>query len=220
MILNLYKPVSLTSFDVVKKVRGITKGKKVGHGGTLDPFAEGVIIIGTGSDTKRLTTITNEDKSYTAVLYLGETTDTLDPEGTMIATQTVPNLTVDEIENVLHSFLGMSLQEPPMYSAKKVNGQRLYKMARKNIEVKRNLIKIHVKDIQLLGYSNPSIQFSVTCSKGTYVRVLGKDIAVKLGTVGYLTSLVRTQVGGFSIDESQSIDEFLTTWKSLETLEK
>ena len=93
-------------------------------------------------------------------------------------------------------------------------------MARQNIEVKRNLIKIHVKDIQLLGYSNPSIQFSVTCSKGTYVRVLGKDIAVKLGTVGYLTSLVRTQVGGFSIDESQSIDEFLTTWKSLETLEK
>lgn len=220
MILNLYKPVSWTSFDVVKKVRGITKGKKVGHGGTLDPFAEGVIIIGTGSDTKRLTTIANEDKSYTAVLYLGETTDTLDPEGTMIDTQTVPNLKVDEIENILHSFLGASFQEPPMYSAKKVNGQRLYKMARKNIEVKRNLIKIHVKDIQLLGYSNPSIQFSVTCSKGTYVRVLGKDIAVKLGTVGYLTSLVRTQVGGFSIDESQSIDEFLTTWKSLETLEK
>ncbi|MEC9376945.1 MAG: tRNA pseudouridine(55) synthase TruB [Candidatus Neomarinimicrobiota bacterium] len=217
MILNLYKPVSWSSFDVVKKIRGITKEKKVGHGGTLDPFAEGVIIIGTGSDTKRLTTITNEDKSYKATLYLGETTDTLDPEGTMIDSQTVPNLTDDEIKNVLHSFLSTSFQEPPMYSAKKINGQRLYKLARKNIEVKRDLIKIHIKDIQLLGYSNPSIHFSVTCSKGTYVRVLGKDIAANLGTVGYLTSLVRTQVGDFSIDDSQLIDEFEITWKSLET---
>ncbi len=214
MILNIHKPIGWTSFDVVKKIRGIVREKKVGHGGTLDPFAEGVLIIGTGRDTKQLTTITAEDKSYTATIQLGEMTNTLDTEGEIIETKPAPELSQEKIKQVLISFLGKSLQTPPMYSAKKVNGQRLYKLARKNIEVKREPVEIQIKDIHLDDFNGSTSTFSSICSKGTYIRVLGKDIAEKLGTVGYLTSLIRTQVGGFSIDESQSIQEFEESWKS------
>ena len=214
MILNIHKPIGWTSFDVVKKVRWIIKEKKVGHGGTLDPFAEGVLIVGTGQDTKKLTSITAEDKSYTAIIKLGEITNTLDTEGQIVETQTVPKLTQVTIEKVLNSFLGSSFQTPPMYSAKKVNGQRLYKLARKNIEIKREPVEIQIKQINLDHFTESTVTFSVICSKGTYIRVLGKEIAEKLETVGYLTSLIRTQVGGYSIDESQSIQEFEASWKS------
>jgi len=213
VILNIHKPIGWTSFDVVKKVRWIIKEKKVGHGGTLDPFAEGVLIIGTGQDTKKLTSITAEDKSYTATIKLGEITNTLDTEGEIIETQLVPDLSQMAIEKALNSFLGNSLQTPPMYSAKKVNGQRLYTLARKNIEVKREPVEIMVKHISLDTFTESTVTFSVICSKGTYIRVLGKEIAEKLETVGYLTSLIRTQVGGYSIDESQSIQEFEDSWK-------
>ena len=213
MILNLHKPVGWTSFDVVKKVRSIIKEKKVGHGGTLDPFAEGVLIIGTGKDTKKLTSITSADKTYIARLCLGEITDTLDTEGQVIEAKPVPEINADDIHKVLDSFLGTSCQIPPMFSAKKVNGQRLYKLARKNIEVKRDPVQINIKSIGLLDYLDHSLSFSVTCSKGTYIRVLGKDIAEKLGTVGYLKSLVRMQVGPYSIDDSKTIEEFQASWK-------
>jgi len=213
MILNLHKPVGWTSFDVVKKVRSVIKEKKVGHGGTLDPFAEGVLIIGTGKDTKKLTSITGADKTYKARICLGEITDTLDTEGQVIEAKPVPEINADDIHKVLDSFLGTSCQIPPMFSAKKVNGQRLYKLARKNIEVKRDPVQINIKSIGLLDYLDHSLSFSVTCSKGTYIRVLGKDIAEKLGTVGYLKSLVRTQVGPYSIDDSKTIEEFQASWK-------
>ena len=213
MILNLHKPVGWTSFDVVKKVRSIIKEKKVGHGGTLDPFAEGVLIIGTGKDTKKLTSITGADKTYKARICLGEITDTLDTEGQVIEAKPVPEINADDIHKVLDSFLGTSCQIPPMFSAKKVNGQRLYKLARKNIEVKREPVQINIKSIDLLNYLNHGLSFSVTCSKGTYIRVLGKDIAEKLGTVGYLKSLVRMQVGPYSIDDSKTIEEFQASWK-------
>jgi len=213
MILNLHKPVGWTSFDVVKKVRSIIKEKKVGHGGTLDPFAEGVLIIGTGKDTKKLTSITSADKTYIARLCLGEITDTLDTEGQVIEAKPVPEINADDIHKVLDSFLGTSCQIPPMFSAKKVNGQRLYKLARKNIEVKREPVQINIKSIGLLDYLDHSLSFSITCSKGTYIRVLGKDIAEKLGTVGYLKSLVRMQVGPYSIDDSKTVEEFQASWK-------
>ena len=213
MILNLYKPVGWASFDVVKKVRSIIQEKKVGHGGTLDPFAEGVLIIGTGKDTKKLTSITNTDKTYKARICLGKITDTLDTEGEVIETKPVPEINVADIHKVLNSFLGISRQIPPMFSAKKVGGQRLYKLARKNIEVKREPININIKSINLLNYFNCSLSFSVTCSKGTYIRVLGKNIAERLGTIGHLKSLVRMQVGPYSIDDSKTIEEFQASWK-------
>ena len=214
MILNIHKPVGWTSFDVVKKVRNITHEKKVGHGGTLDPFAEGVLIVATGKDTKRLEGITNSNKSYTAVLSLGTSTDTLDTEGNVKYHQQVPDLTMERIYSVLHSFLGKTMQIPPMFSAKKINGTRLYKLARKNIIIDRKPVEIYISDIQLIDYCDQKITFTVICSKGTYIRVLGKDIAFKLDTVGHLISLIRTQVGEFSIDESLKIENIIAKWKS------
>ena len=217
MILNIFKPRGCTSFYVVKNIRRIIKDKKVGHGGTLDPFAEGVLIIGTGKDTKKLSSIINDDKVYIAELNLGIKTNTLDPEGDITVEKIVPDLTKDKIKKVLKSFLGESLQVPPMYSAKRINGQRLYKLARKNIKVKREPISIFISDIRLIDYKKNIITFSVRCSKGTYIRVLGKDIAGKLNTVGSLKSLTRTSVGVFSIKDSIKIESFEAEWKSLET---
>ena len=214
MILNIFKPKGITSFGVVRTIRYITKEKKVGHGGTLDPFAEGVLVIGTGKGTKQLTKITNENKSYLATIKLGSTTNTLDLEGEVVKEKNIPTLSHDMIEDVLISFQGESMQIPPMFSAKKVGGKKLYELARKNIVVEREPAKITIDKINLIKYTRDKILFSVTCSKGTYVRVLGNDIAQKLGTVGYLESLVRTRVGLFSIDNSKTIENFESSWKS------
>ena len=207
MIININKPAGWTSFDVVKKVRGIIKEKKVGHAGTLDPFAEGVLVLGTGSDTKKLTDITTANKSYRAELTLGKATDTQDRDGRISAEKLVPELTKETIVAVLASFNGPQEQIPPMYSAKHVNGQRLYKLARKNKTVERVPVKISIDQISLLDYTEPVISFNVTCSKGTYVRVLGADIAAKLGTVGHLTALIRTSVGSYHIADAMTIEE-------------
>ena len=214
MILNIFKPRGITSFGVVKTIRYITKEKKVGHSGTLDPFAEGVLVIATGKDTKKLTEITNENKSYLATIKLGSTTNTLDLDGKVVKEKKIPSLTQGMIDEVLLSFQGESMQVPPMFSAKKVGGKKLYELARKNIVVKREPVKIKIDEIKLIKHVKDKILFSVTCSKGTYVRVLGNDIAQKLGTVGYLESLVRTRVGSFSIDKSKTIENFESSWKS------
>ena len=215
MIINIDKPIGWTSFDAVKKIKSITKHKKVGHGGTLDPFASGVLIIGTESDTKKLTEITNSNKAYEAQLELGKTTNTLDTEGEIVSTKEVPEFDTAKIKSVLNKFMGKQKQKPPMYSAKKHKGVRLYKLARKNIEVERECIDIFVNNIELVDYTKNVIRFILECSKGTYVRVLGKDIAKKLGTVGYLTALKRTRVGDFIINDSLSIDGFRNKWKSI-----
>jgi len=210
MILNMYKPKGWTSFDVVKKVRSITKEKKVGHGGTLDPFAEGVLVLGTGSDTKKLGMISDSNKEYVATLKLGSRTDTHDIEGHVVEDKAIPTLTLEEVETVLKSFIGEQYQTPPMYSAKKVNGQRLYKLARKNIEIEREPCLIKIVDIELIHFNSPVIEFSVTCSKGTYIRVLGTDIANQLGTVGHLIALKRKKVGEYAIDETIQMDDLVS----------
>ena len=216
MIYNIYKPVGWTSFDVVKKLRGITRDKKVGHGGTLDPFAEGVLVIGTNADTKILTEISGTIKSYRTILTLGEETDTLDIDGKTIKRCPVSILDEKKVKSVLNDFLGESEQVPPMYSAKKVNGVRLYKMARKNQVVERKPTLINIYDIKLNHIEGNQIDFSVTCSKGTYIRVLGLEIAKKLGTVGHLTQLTRTAVGEYRIHDSVKLKEFGEKWISTE----
>ena len=216
MIINIDKPIGWSSFDVVKKIKHITKHKKVGHGGTLDPFASGVLIIGTESDTKKLTKITNSDKTYEAQLELGKTTNTLDIEGEIVNAKDTPELDFYMVKSVLNKFLGKQKQKPPMYSAKKHKGVRLYKLARKNIEVERDCIDIFVHNIELINYTKNVIRFIVECSKGTYVRVLGKDIANKLDTLGYLTALKRTRVGDYLINDSLSIHGFQDKWKSID----
>ena len=214
MIYSINKPIGWTSFDVVKKIRGITSEKKVGHAGTLDPFAEGVLIIGTGKDTKKLTSISSSIKSYRAILKLGKTTDTLDNECEVTNKMEVPTFDKVKIENVLTSFKGDYLHTPPMYSAKRVKGVRLYKLARQNIVVEREPVNVSILEISLNNFNKNEIDFSVTCSKGTYIRVLGQDIAKKLGTIGYLTKLVRIEVGPYNINNSTSIKTFEEKWKS------
>tara|TARA_B100000131_G_scaffold35448_1_gene32458 strand:- start:729 stop:1382 length:654 start_codon:yes stop_codon:yes gene_type:complete len=214
VILNLNKPIGWTSFDVCKKIRSITKEKKVGHGGTLDPFAQGVLIVGTGKDTKELNAISNQNKTYEASILLGSLTDTLDIDGKITQKKNVPKFSEDLITNVLNSFIGEYLQTPPMYSAKKIKGKKLYEYARKNITIERAPIMVKIYSMSLKSFNNKNISFSVECSKGTYIRVLGKEIAEKLGTIGHLDGLVRTKVGKFCIRDSQSIETFMMSWKS------
>ncbi len=214
MILNIHKPKGWTSFDVVKKVRHITKEKKVGHAGTLDPFAEGVLVLGTGKDTKSLSQISSSNKRYKAILKLGEKTDTLDTEGKIISKKAIPDLTDQDIHKVLISFLGKQKQIPPMFSAKKIDGTRLYKLARKNIEIDRPPVNIEIFFIRLIEFDNPYITFDVSCSKGTYIRVLGSDIAEKLETVGHLVELIRLKVGEYLIDDTVKIEELEEIWTS------
>tara|TARA_S200000501_G_scaffold116663_1_gene109632 strand:- start:2164 stop:2799 length:636 start_codon:yes stop_codon:yes gene_type:complete len=206
MILNVYKPIGFTSYDVVKKIKNILN-VKVGHGGTLDPFAEGVLIVGTGPDTKRLGEFSNKDKTYIATLVLGKTTDTLDPEGKVSIIKQIPNLSELKIKKTMRNFLGEIYQIPPMYSAKKINGVRLYKLARKNITIERKPIIVKIFSLEFISYSKPELIFKVSCSKGTYIRTLGNDIAKKLGTVGYLNKLVRTNIGDYDIKDSLKIEE-------------
>ncbi len=214
MIYNIHKPIGWTSFSVVKKIRNITGERKVGHGGTLDPFAEGVLIVGTGNDTKLLQSISAADKTYEATLKLGELTDTLDNEGVIIETAPLPILDKNQIVIAINNFSGKQKQIPPMFSAKKVNGVRLYKLARQKKEVDREPNVITIYSINLISVDLPEIRFSVTCSKGTYIRVLGKDIAEKLGTVGHLTDLVRTRVGDYPLSQSKTIKVFQEEWIS------
>ena len=216
MIFNIYKPIGWTSFDVVKKVRNITGKRKVGHGGTLDPFAVGVLIIATNSDTKKLGEISGSIKSYRAVLQLGEQTDTLDLDGKVIASKPVPTLDKNLVESVLKHFIGKYKQIPPMYSAKKVNGVRLYKLARKNKTVNREPVEVNIIDLTRNDIQDKQIDFSVTCSKGTYIRVLGQEIAKKLGTEGHLTQLKRIAVGDFVVQDSIPLKEFEAKWMSTE----
>ena len=213
MIINIDKPVGWTSFDIVKKVKRITGHKKVGHGGTLDPFASGVLILGTENDTKNLSEIAKSNKSYQAELLLGSKTNTLDPEGEIIEEKPIPKLNELILLKILKAFEGVQKQMPPMFSAKKHKGVRLYKLARKNIEIKRNEINVEIDDISLVKFSKYKIIFNVNCSKGTYIRVLGSDIAEKLGTVGYLINLKRTRVGNYFIEDSKSIKIFEKSWK-------
>ena len=214
MIFNIDKPVGWTSFDIVKKVKRITGHKKVGHGGTLDPFASGVLMLGTEKDTKNLSEITKSNKSYQAELLLGVKTNTLDPEGEIIDEKPIPRLNERILLKTLKTFKGKQKQIPPMFSAKKRGGVRLYKLARKNIEIERNEVDIEIDDISLVSFSKDKIIFNVSCSKGTYIRVLGSDIAEKLGTVGYLINLKRTKVGNYFIKDSKSIEDFEKSWKS------
>ena len=215
MILNVNKPIGWTSADVVRKVKRLTGGRKVGHGGTLDPFAEGILIVGTGKDTKVLSSISNNPKTYKAKLILGSTTDTMDNKGKIIESKIIPRLEMTKVNSVINSFVGDYKHYPPMYSAKKVNGVRLYKLARENKIVKRNPILSNILDIRLNDFKETEVSFSVSCSKGTYIRVLGRDIAKKLGTVGYLNQLIRTKVGPYNISSSIKIKDFEEQWKSI-----
>ena len=205
-ILVVNKPDNYTSRDVVNKIGGILKTKKIGHTGTLDPIATGVLVVCIGNTTKLCELLTSEYKEYIATIKLGIKTDTLDTTGTIIETKDY-NVSKNQIKEVLNTFLGTSIQTTPIYSAVKVNGKKLYEYAREGIQVELPKREINITNIELLSYKDDEIIFKTTVSKGTYIRALIDDICTKLNTVGTMSNLQRTKQGNFSIEDSYTIED-------------
>ena len=206
-ILNIYKEKGWTSFDVVAKLRGILKVKKIGHTGTLDPDAEGVLSVCVGRATKMVERLMDHDKEYRAVLLFGKKTDTGDITGNVLAEAEVPTLEKEEIERVLASFVPGYAQIPPMYSALKVNGKRLYEYAREGITIEREPRQVQIPALSLEEMLLPRITISTVCGRGTYIRVLCEDIGERLSLPACMESLVRTRVGAFSLSSAIRIAE-------------
>ena len=205
-ILNIYKEKGFTSHDVVAKLRGILHQKKIGHTGTLDPDAVGVLPVCLGKATRVCDMLTEETKTYETVMLLGVDTDTQDTSGTVLRTGPV-DVTEEQVREAASSFVGPYEQVPPMYSALKVNGKKLYELARKGIEVERKARKVQILDLQVLEVDLPRVRMSVTCSRGTYIRTLCYDIGEKLGCPACMEHLTRTRVGIFSVENSHTLAE-------------
>lgn len=207
-ILPVNKPTDFTSFDVIAKLRGITHTRKIGHSGTLDPMATGVLLLFFGGATKACSILPNEDKRYVARLKFGITTDTEDITGRVLSEQRT-NVTEEEFALVAQSFVGEIKQTPPMYSAVKVGGRPLYDLARKGKEVERPVKDIKVYSVKLLAFdgAEQTAQIEVHCGKGTYIRTLIADMGQALGCGAVMTELCRTEAGGFCLDECYSIED-------------
>lgn len=206
-ILNIYKEKGFTSHDVVAKLRGITKQKKIGHTGTLDPDAEGVLPVCLGRATKVCALLTEKDKIYETTLLLGKMTDTQDISGTVLKERDTKGLTEQDVRKCIDSYVGTYDQLPPMYSALKVNGKKLYELARAGVEVERKRRRVTVYEIEVTEVRLPRIQMRVHCSKGTYIRTLCHDIGESLGCGGCMETLLRTKVSCFSLEDSLRLSE-------------
>lgn len=209
-ILNVYKEKGYTSHDVIAKLRGICRQKKIGHTGTLDPDAEGVLPVCLGNATKLVDLLTDKSKVYEAELILGITTDTQDISGTVVSEKEV-NAALEEVKGVILSFIGEYDQIPPMYSAIKVNGRKLYELAREGKTIERQPRRVSITDISIMGMELPKVFLKVSCSKGTYIRTLCHDIGEKLGCGGVMGRLTRTRVGDYLCEEAftlSQIEEF------------
>lgn len=213
MIFNIYKPKDFSSFSIVKKIKYITK-EKVGHSGTLDPFADGVLVLGVGKSTKKLSSIIQYDKTYEGIIRLGIQTDSMDLTGAVVNEEKIPAITSTMLDQCANSFIGESLQRTPMFSARKIDGVRLYKLARKNISIKTNPKLVTIKNLKIEVVDDNNLKVVVECSSGTYIRVLAEDIAKYLGTVGHLISLTRLSVGEYNLSESLTVESFEEEWKS------
>jgi len=195
--LNVYKPAGISSYDVVRKVKRVLGIKKVGHGGTLDPFGEGVLLILIGKATKRMPELLKLPKSYEALLHLGEATASGDYTNPIIRTAAIPEITAEMLAMVARLFTGTRQQRPPAFSAKKINGRPAYRLARKGVAVELQPKEITIYDLKLEMSDTETILIKVTCSSGTYIRTLGEDIAKALGTEGHLKTLKRTRIGDY-----------------------
>ena len=218
-ILLINKPIDFTSRDVVNKLTKILKTKKIGHTGTLDPIATGVLVVCVGNTTKLCELLTSEYKEYVATIKLGIKTDTLDTTGNIIEEKEY-NVTEEQIKEVLNSFLGTSIQTTPIYSAVKVNGKKLYEYAREGKEVELPKREINITDIELISYKDDEIKFKTTVSKGTYIRALIDDICNKLNTVGTMSSLIRTKQGKFTLEETFTLEDVENGKYELISIEK
>jgi tRNA pseudouridine55 synthase len=209
-ILLIDKPAGMTSHDVVDRVRHVFKTRKVGHAGTLDPFATGLLLVGVGDATKRLQAYVGLDKTYEATARLGATSDTYDPEGHIIETVgAIHELPLHDIERVLDRFRGGYDQKAPLHSAKKIGGKKLYELARRGTatEEMRPTKKVGIDEIAVTGYAWPNLSFRVRCSSGTYIRSLADDIGRDLGCGAYLTALRRTAIGPHRIEDATRLED-------------
>ena len=208
-IIAIYKPKNITSFQAVARFRKITGIQKVGHTGTLDPLAEGMLIFLYGAETKKMSWMVHDSKRYQAVIELGKTTDSYDGEGIVTSLMDTHQITQELIRATLPQFMGSVSQIPPMFSALKKDGVRLYTLARQGIEITREARSINISNIDLLEFSNPFIKLVIECSKGTYIRTLAHDIGQALGCGAYLAGLVRLSCGNIG-------EEHMITFKVLE----
>ena len=215
-VILIDKPAHWTSFDVVNKIRSRLRYKydikrfKVGHNGTLDPLATGLLMIFTGKYTKRIPLEENHDKGYDGKIKLGVTTASLDCETEEINLSAFDHVTLSAINEAANSFIGIQEQEIPIYSATKVGGERMYKMARKDQEVAKKFKTVEFKTIEIQDYVPPFIDFSLLCGKGTYVRAFARDLGIKLNTTAYLYTLRRTSIGEHHVENALSVEEFCT----------
>lgn len=208
--LLINKPIGPTSFNIIAQLRRITNIKKIGHAGTLDPFASGLLIVAVGREaTREIHHYVKLDKEYLATLQLGATTTTFDNEAEVLSTILPVDFYLSEAEfkKTLEEFRGPQLQTPPMFSAKKVNGQKLYDLARRGITIERQPNEINIFDIELIEYAWPAAKIRVYCSSGTYIRTLAYDIGQRLGCGAYLEGLVRTKIGEFRLEDAKSLEE-------------
>lgn len=201
------KDLDWTSFDVVKKIKNIIKCKKVGHAGTLDPLATGLLIICTGKNTKKINDIQNQDKVYTGEFILGKSTPSHDLETEFNSQKDIKNITSDRIEEVSKRFVGEQLQRPPKFSAVKVNGKRAYEYARDNEEVKIKEKNINIYEFKITEYNLPNISFKISCTKGTYIRSIARDFGEMLGCGAVLSKLRRTEIGNYNVEDAFKVND-------------
>lgn len=206
-VLNIYKEKGYTSHDVVAKLRGIVGQKKIGHTGTLDPDAVGVLPVCLGKATKLCDMLTDKNKTYETVMLLGRVTDTQDISGEVLKEQDTSGLDENTVRNAICSFVGDYMQVPPMYSALKVNGKKLYELAREGIEIERKARPVTIFDIQIKEIDLPRVRMEVTCSKGTYIRTLCHDIGEKLACGACMEELIRTKVSRFDIKDALTLEQ-------------
>jgi tRNA pseudouridine55 synthase len=208
-VLLVDKPRDWTSFDVVKKVRGTLRVKKVGHAGTLDPLATGLLILCSSNMTKRIDAFQALPKTYEGSMKLGAVTASYDAATPEEEQRPFPQLSIEEFQDAANRFTGTISQLPPMFSAVKIDGQRLYKLARKGMEVERKPREVHIAAFHIMHMDLPEVSFRVECSKGTYVRSLVHDLGRQLGCGAYLSSLRRTAIGAFHVDEAWTLDDIV-----------
>jgi len=206
-VLLINKPYTWTSFDVVNKLRYILKTKKIGHAGTLDPLATGLLIICVGKMTKRINDFMGMEKEYTGKLVLGQTTPSYDLETEVSTPQNIAHISHDMIQNVTRQFMGKTAQLPPVYSAIKVNGKRAYEFARTGSEVELKPREVEIRIFEITSIDLPEVSFRVVCSKGTYIRSLVHDVGKVLGVGAYLSELCRTRIGAYKLENANAVEE-------------
>ncbi|MCH6199203.1 tRNA pseudouridine(55) synthase TruB [Aquiflexum sp. LQ15W] len=208
------KPYQWTSFDVVKKVRNALRIKKVGHAGTLDPLATGLLIVCAGKKTKSIDSYMAQEKEYTGTFVLGKTTESFDLEKEVTDVADPSAITLNQVKSAVAQLTGDILQIPPMHSAIKVDGKRVYESARKGIEVKMEARPVTVSEFEITAFENPEVHFRIVCSKGTYIRSLARDLGEILGVGAYMSALTRTRIGDFLLEEAEELTALIEKIKA------